>query len=154
MEITEPAFGMQHRLVDETLILVLYGEIDVWAHQVLAPRLKRLLADRPNRQVVVDLRPVTFLDASGLRLLVLVKRHCVAREARVCLVRGVPRVRRVLCLTGLNTCFVEWDSLPPELAAAEALCTLCGAPPSAPPMPPCHSPDRRAETEESNSSNS
>lgn len=152
MEITEPAFGMQHRLVDDTLVLVLYGEIDAWAQQVLAPRLKRLLADRPHRQVVVDLRPVTFLDASGLRLLVLVRRHCVQRDARVCLVRGVPRVWRVLQLTALDQCFVEWDTLPPELAAADAPCTLCGA--RLPTPPACHASNRRADNNSPNSLNS
>ncbi|MDI3403670.1 STAS domain-containing protein [Streptomyces cavernicola] len=128
MKFSEPAFGLQHRSVGETLVLVLYGEIDAWAHQVLAPRLTGLLVELPWREVVVDLRPVTFLDASGLRLLVRVRRHCTARDARVFLVRGVPRVRRVLLLTGLDRCFTDWESLPPELEAPRRPCAACGPP--------------------------
>ncbi|MDI3385026.1 STAS domain-containing protein [Streptomyces sp. B-S-A8] len=130
MKFSEPAFGLQHRSVGETLVLVLYGEIDAWAHQVLAPRLTGLLVELPWREVVVDLRPVTFLDASGLRLLVRVRRHCTARGARVRLVRGIPRVRRVLLLTGLEQCFTDWQTLPPELDAPREPCAVCGAPPA------------------------
>ncbi|NBE52167.1 STAS domain-containing protein [Streptomyces boluensis] len=139
MEIVEPAFGMRHRLMDDTLVLVLHGEIDAWAQQVLGPRLTRLLAERPSRQVVVDLRPVTFLDASGLRLLVRIRRHCVARGTRACLVRGVPRVWRVLQLTRLDVCFDAWDALPAEWEEAGP-CGLCGAP------FPCVASNRRAAT--------
>ncbi|MDQ8702677.1 STAS domain-containing protein [Streptomyces sp. LHD-70] len=129
MKFSEPAFGLQHRSVGETLVLVLYGEIDAWAHQVLAPRLTGLLVELPWREVVVDLRPVTFLDASGLRLLVRIRRHCTARDAQVRLVRGIPRVRRVLLLTGLEPCFSNWEALPPELDAPREPCAACGAPP-------------------------
>ncbi|MFC7309591.1 STAS domain-containing protein [Streptomyces monticola] len=117
METSEPTFGLHHRNVDGTLVLSLYGEIDAWAHQVLVPRLTVLLLERPYRQVVVDLRPVTFIDASGLRLLVRVRRHATALDTELRLVRGRPRVWQILRLTGLDRCFTVWDVLPAALEA-------------------------------------
>ncbi|MET9360095.1 STAS domain-containing protein [Streptomyces sp. NPDC006632] len=61
-------FGLWDRAVEAATVLELYGEIDIEARTALGPTVEKLI-DREAPQVVVDLRPVTFLDPDGLRLL-------------------------------------------------------------------------------------
>ncbi|MGA4844086.1 STAS domain-containing protein [Streptomyces sp. G45] len=116
---SELAFGLHHDLIGDALVLTLHGEIDAWATQELATPLTALL-DLPAARVVVDLRPVTFLDASGLRLLCHIKRITDAGGRPLCLVRGHPRVWRVLLLTRMEHHFTAVDTLIAALPAALA----------------------------------
>ncbi|MFI6847742.1 STAS domain-containing protein [Kitasatospora sp. NBC_00085] len=76
------------------------GEIDIDT----APRLRRELtaALAANRDVVVDLAEVTFMDCSGLRALVQA-RNQADRQGKHLVLRGAGRpVARLLGLTGLT----------------------------------------------------
>lgn len=107
----ESTFQLHHRTLDGAFVLVLSGELDAWADQELAPRAAVLLA-RAGPDVVVDLRDVTFLDAGGLRLLLRIRERVLFHGGRVRLVRGEPRVWRVLRLTGVDSVFDVVDGLP------------------------------------------
>jgi anti-sigma B factor antagonist len=110
----DPGFGLQHRVVDGSLVLMFRGELDAWADQELSPRIAELL-DQPGVDVVVDLRQVSFLDAGGLRLLVRIKRQAVARRRPLRLVRSSARVWRVLRITRLDRSFTVLDAMPVDL---------------------------------------
>ncbi|MEU5422887.1 anti-sigma factor antagonist [Streptomyces sp. NPDC020799] len=112
----EPVFAMRERVAYGAIIIELHGEIDILAEQVLGPRMDAL-TERFRADVVIDLRRVTFLDASGLRLLLRARRRMLERGGRLRLVRGVPRVVRVLRLAGVEGVFAVVDSFP---AGAEA----------------------------------
>ena len=75
------------------------GELDVASSQLLERELAKL-DEAPL--VVVDLRGLTFIDSTGLG--VLVRAHQVAQEQgrRFGLVRGNGQVSRLLSLTGLD----------------------------------------------------
>jgi anti-anti-sigma factor len=78
------------------------GEIDV----TQVPELRdEILALPPDRSVHLDLSTVSYLDSSGLGLLVLLRKRLVRRGAGVTLVDVQPHVRRVLEITGLNRAF-------------------------------------------------
>ncbi len=97
-------FGLHHRVVNGTDVLAFWGELDAWADQELTPRVTALL-DRTGRQVVADLRRVTFLDAGGLRLLVRIRQQVAAGEGTLWLVPGSARNWRVLRITRLDRTF-------------------------------------------------
>lgn len=83
-------------------VVVLGGEID--AHT--APRIVEYFAAFPDgfdRGVVIDLEAVTFMDSSGLRILVDLNRR--AAEAGVEMVLRSPSraVTRVIEISGLDT---------------------------------------------------
>lgn len=80
-------FGLWDRAVEATTVLELFGEIDIEAQLVLGPAVQRIV-DRKAPEVVVDLRPVTFMDAGGLRLLGEVQDGVAARGGTLRLVRG------------------------------------------------------------------
>ncbi|MBB5122882.1 STAS domain-containing protein [Streptomyces eurocidicus] len=106
-----PAFAMRERVASGAIIIELHGEIDILAEQELGPRVDSL-TERFRVDVVIDLRGVTFLDASGLRLLLRARERVLARGGRLRLVRGAPRVFRVLRVTGVEGGFTVVDGFP------------------------------------------
>ena len=83
------------------------GELDVASSQVLERELAKL---NEVALVVVDLRGLTFIDSTGLG--VLVRAHQLAQEQgrRFGLVRGNGQVSRLLSLTGLDEELLVGDS--------------------------------------------
>jgi anti-sigma B factor antagonist len=94
-------FGLVDETVDDTTHVVsLRGEIDA----LTAPRLgSRLfgLADEGIRGVVVDLSEVTFMDSTGIGVLLNALRHFTLRHTQMVLVCPTPRVMRPFEVTGL-----------------------------------------------------
>jgi anti-sigma B factor antagonist len=83
-----------------THTLVLRGELDVASAAELNRRLLPLCRDATNA-VVLDLRQLTFIDASGLQIIVVAKEVCARHETEFALVPGPKHVQRVFALTGL-----------------------------------------------------
>ncbi|MCD9143607.1 STAS domain-containing protein [Streptomyces albireticuli] len=102
---------MSERVASGAIIIELHGEIDILAEQELGPRVDAL-TERFRADVVIDLREVAFLDASGLRLLLRARERVLERGGRLRLVRGVPRVFRVLRVTGVEGAFTVVDAFP------------------------------------------
>ena len=81
--------------------VALSGELDMAATFTLEQELDRLIDRERVRRLVLDLRDLTFVDSTGLRLLV--QTDARAREGgfELALVRGRPEVQRVFELAGL-----------------------------------------------------
>lgn len=88
------------------------GELDL----ATAPELERLLEEREQTgsTLVIDLSRVTFVDSSGVRVLVGQVRRAQETGARLTLVTEDPAVLRVLEITALT----EVVSVHPTLDAA------------------------------------
>jgi anti-anti-sigma factor len=83
-----------------TAVVALEGEIDLST----APDAERRIADAEENgevDIVVDLRAVTFMDSSGLRVLLTAHRRAEENGRRFALVRGSEAVDRLLDVTGL-----------------------------------------------------
>lgn len=81
-------------------IAELHGEIDIQAVQALRPRLDTLTGDGVGA-LAVDLRPIRFLDCSGLALLVRAHRRVTERGGSWALVCDHPLTLRILRITAL-----------------------------------------------------
>ncbi|MEU1071356.1 MULTISPECIES: STAS domain-containing protein [unclassified Streptomyces] len=81
-------------------IAELHGEIDIHAVQALRPRLDTLTGDGVGA-LAVDLRPIGFLDCSGLALLVRAHRRVTERGGSWALVCDHPLTLRILRITAL-----------------------------------------------------
>ena len=94
-------------------VVVLSGELDLASSGALDEELARVFSS-PVDLVVVDLRPLEFMDSTGLSTLV--KAHQRAQEAgkRFGLVRGSQQVQRLLSLTRVEERMTFADS-PEEL---------------------------------------
>jgi anti-anti-sigma factor len=86
---------------DDALIILVSGEIDLSTGFHLDAALTRAEADSTTL-IVVDLERVTFMDATGLGILV---RHSSpdAGDSRVRLTPGPPQVRRLFELSGMRS---------------------------------------------------
>jgi anti-sigma B factor antagonist len=86
---------------DATTTIVLMGEIDLTA----APRLRLMisdaLADEPAH-LVVDLSATTFMDSTGLQVLVVARQTTRLLNIDLTIVPGPQNVMRVLQIAGLD----------------------------------------------------
>lgn len=84
------------------------GELDLATADELARRVRDLWSAGSDA-VLIDLRPLEFIDSSGLRTL-LALRETAARDSRALALReGPPVVQRIFDLTGTRELF-RWRS--------------------------------------------
>jgi anti-sigma B factor antagonist len=98
-------------------VIVLAGEVDLYT----APRFKDALfqaIDEGAPFVIIDLTEVSFIDSTGLGVLVSGGRRL--QQSAGALAIGCPdeRIRRILEITGLDTVFGVYPSRAEALAAA------------------------------------
>ena len=86
---------------DGTAVLSLSGELDLAS----APRLDEALFECEDGAptILLDLRGLTFMDSSGLRVILAADARARSRGGRLMLVPGPPSVQRVFQLTLLDT---------------------------------------------------
>jgi anti-anti-sigma factor len=92
------------------------GEIDISRVPELRDEIMALPTDRP---VVLDLSRVSYLDSSGLGMLVLLRKRLARCGVAVTLVDVQPHVRRIFDVTGLDRAF-HLESAPTETTAVTA----------------------------------
>jgi len=94
-------FALRDEAVDEhTHVVALSGEVDA----VTAPHLGRRLlglARQGKTDVVVDLSKVTFMDSTGLGVILNALRQLTSRQRRLVLVCPTERVMRPFEIAGL-----------------------------------------------------
>jgi anti-sigma B factor antagonist len=87
-----------------TLLLALYGELDVATSPLLGRKLEMVASTAPAR-VVIDLSGLQFLDSTGLHALITVHRKWSAAGRTFALIRGPRAVQRVFELTEVDRLF-------------------------------------------------
>ena len=80
------------------------GDLDLATAEPLWEEISRL-RERGFEKLVLDLRGLTFLDSTGLRLLIRAQEAALKDGAGFALVDGEPAVCRVLDITGLREHF-------------------------------------------------
>ncbi|MEI5525631.1 STAS domain-containing protein [Streptomyces brasiliscabiei] len=100
---------------DGSTILTLHGELDLLAVPALSAALDDLTAV-PRPDVVVDLRPVSFIDCSGLGVLCRARNRTRARQGRLRMVTRGSAFRRLLRCTGLTGVFDLYPGVAEALA--------------------------------------
>jgi anti-sigma B factor antagonist len=95
----EPTFGTEIVQRDDAVVLVVTGEIDIATAPVLEARLTEA-EERDATSVIVDLDRVSFMDSTGLQVLVA---HALSRDNgnRLFLTRGSPQVQRLFTVSGM-----------------------------------------------------
>ena len=85
----------------EATVLAPIGEVDLVTVHEVRTALREVARDA--RRVVVDLRQVTFMDSSGLRLLVEAQQGAEHDGYALAVVRGPASLERLFEVTGLDT---------------------------------------------------
>lgn len=81
---------------DGSLVLIVEGELDISTSNVLDAALAQALST-DALSIVVDLHAVSFIDSTGLHVLI---SHAEQSRPRIHLTKGSPQVQRLFKLTG------------------------------------------------------
>ncbi|WP_328470533.1 STAS domain-containing protein [Actinoplanes sp. NBC_00393] len=94
----------------DTIVVIPEGDVDIDNAAVLRQVLQQVLDRRDCAHLEVDMSSVTFLDSSGLGMLVAARRAAQAQGATLRLSSPGPVVRMVLEVTNLHDGFVKEDA--------------------------------------------
>jgi len=86
---------------DGTVKLVLSGEFDLSSASLIEDVLKEIEAQHPP-VLLLDLRELTFMDSTGLRVMVSADARARDDSRRLAIVQGPEPVHRVFRITGLD----------------------------------------------------
>jgi anti-sigma B factor antagonist len=100
---------------DGAVVVQLTGELDLYNAHAVRDELFAVAARGPDR-VVVDLSAVTFIDSTGLGVLIEARTRLTNRRAFLLAAPGL-ETRRALEISGLDRHFTVHDSLDAALAA-------------------------------------
>jgi anti-anti-sigma factor len=96
-----------------TVTMRLAGEIDLSQASRFHDELERAEALEPEI-LIVDLRGLTFMDSTGLRMLLGMRRSCEEAGRRLAIIRGQQQVQDLFRVAGLEDAFEILDD-PAEL---------------------------------------
>lgn len=113
----EQAFDLTEHTADGVPVVAVTGEIDLATAPLLRERLEAKL-DAGSASVVVDLRNTTFLDSTGLGVLVSALKRCRDAGGDLGLVAVEARILKLFAITGLHDTFSIWSSVDAACAAA------------------------------------
>ncbi|MCQ8191568.1 STAS domain-containing protein [Streptomyces rugosispiralis] len=112
-----PAFGVRVHALGGVTVAEIAGELDIFAVGRIVARLDSLVQVRcPD--LILDLRPVTFLDCAGLSLMCRLRNRVLERDGRLRLVIADPRFLRLLRMVRLDDAFEVLEDLTPAIAGA------------------------------------
>jgi len=111
---TSPNVSVATEERGDVVVISVGGEVD--AHT--APAVREAVDDRirPGARVVVDLSDVTFLDSTGLGVLVTSLKRLREVDGSLDLVVASPRVLKVFTLTGLDVVIPIHETVDAALA--------------------------------------
>jgi anti-sigma B factor antagonist len=96
---TQNEFNVETSSDESATVLTVTGELDLATSPALEAELER--ASSGPELVILDLRGVTFMDSTGLSLLVKAQRRAQDARRRLAVVKGGAQVQRLLTLTGV-----------------------------------------------------
>jgi anti-anti-sigma factor len=98
------------RRAGERAIVTVGGEVDLETASQLGEHALEALRD-VSAHVVVDLAGVTFMDSTGLKVLLSIQRRAALAGGSFAVAGATRTVRRILALTGLDHTFTLYDSV-------------------------------------------
>ncbi|HET9770080.1 MAG TPA: STAS domain-containing protein [Acidimicrobiia bacterium] len=90
------------------VVVTVLGEIDMASAPLLWERLTEAIPDA-SRALVIDLSGTTFIDSTGMAVLIRAQRHLRRRGAELIVRSPRPSARKVLAITGLDTIITIQD---------------------------------------------
>lgn len=102
----------------QTVVLHLAGDLDVATAPVLQQALAGIIEDQGNLAVQLDLRDMTFVDSTGLSVLIGALRRLREKGGRLTLANLRPQTRKVFDIVGLSAMFDIGPEPIPAVAGA------------------------------------
>jgi len=89
-------------LIGVTLVVKLEGELDHHTSQYVKEEIGRSINLNNIKNLVLDFDKVTFMDSSGIGLILGRYKEIKSRGGKLLLVRAQPQVRKILELSGVK----------------------------------------------------
>ncbi|MGW0819280.1 STAS domain-containing protein [Streptomyces viridiviolaceus] len=111
-----PEFHISQREAEDWTVVEIRGEADVYT----VPRIREHVInhiEQGRRRFIVDLRRVTFMDSTGLGVLVGILKRIRAHEGDLRLAIASREIHQIFRITGLHRVFPIYDSVDAALSA-------------------------------------
>ena len=95
----------QFAVIDNYLCIKMPQEVDHHGAAGIRENADRLLLDEKVRNIVFDFEDTTFMDSSGIGMIMGRYKNMVSRGGKMMLVRPQPQVDKVLELSGIKKLF-------------------------------------------------
>lgn len=99
MATPDDSFSISSERLDGGIRIRPRGDLDIGTTEVLDEELRR--AEDGHARIEVDLGELTFMDSTGLQVLLLAHRRAAENGRRMTVLNVPPRVMRLLELTGV-----------------------------------------------------
>ena len=110
----DASFSVQSSRVADGVMLALRGELDLRTARIAEEALAD--AEQSHELVALDLRKLSFMDSTGLRLIVTAEQRARQSGHRLVIVQGPPWVQRLFEVTGIDK-WLDVRSDPSDLSA-------------------------------------
>lgn len=93
---------IEMKLVRNTLIVKLKGELDMLVTDKLRQELDKKLENSSVDNLIINLEKVTFIDSSGLGVIIGRYKKVSSQKGRMYIVGANPAVEKILVFCGIN----------------------------------------------------
>ncbi|MDD2619848.1 MAG: anti-sigma F factor antagonist [Syntrophomonadaceae bacterium] len=94
--------SLDFKLIRNTLIVKVKGELDLLIAEKLREEIDRKLIDHQIKNLILNLEKVTFIDSSGLGLIIGRYKKISALNGKMYIVGAKPAIEKILFFSGIN----------------------------------------------------
>lgn len=93
---------IEMKLVRNTLVVKLKGELDMMVTEKLRREIDKKLEDNNVSNMIINLEKVTFIDSSGLGVIIGRYKKISSQRGKMYIVGASPSVEKILVFCGIN----------------------------------------------------
>lgn len=94
--------SLEFKKVRSTLVVRVSGEMDMLIADKLRTEIDKRIDDKNIKNLVLNLEKVTFMDSSGLGVVIGRYKRISAKQGRMFIVGAKPQVEKILFFSGVN----------------------------------------------------
>ncbi len=94
-----------------SLIIKLFGELDHHSSEYIKDRIDREIAAANPKNIIFDVENLSFMDSSGVGVIIGRYKHILARGGKVAIVNLKPQVERIYEICGLKKIIPSYNTI-------------------------------------------
>lgn len=110
------SFGVSSRRLERGILIALDGDLDLATATVVEDELRR--AEHSEARVVIDLANVSFMDSTGIRMLISADRRLREQGGSLQIIHVPAHIQRLFELVGIARHLVIAEDVPGEVGSA------------------------------------
>jgi len=107
------------RKKNKTIIIFISGEIDHHTAKELRKKTENIFSEMPVRNLVFDFKQVTFMDSSGIGMLIGRYKELQFMGGRIAIAEANQKIREILLISGLKQILPLFNTLEEAITYAE-----------------------------------